>query len=204
MPSLRVQIVRFVDEEPQPGIVEAQFRDAQGKLHSIIDKVPLFTSADLWSDWNYPQPGSIECRVIETIPGPGENLARINIGAYHFETTNESPEFVVRESELTEVIPFRYGGFWDVPRYMLLRYRGKTLLLQSPFDDTLDEYPEVYSVYEVPDTISQSVLEGNWTLLKDADLRLVGEIAISTVIFDPTERRRLDSSCHDPLFAIVG
>jgi hypothetical protein len=199
MPSLRVQIVRFVYEEPQPGIVEAQFRDAQGKLHSIIDKVPSFTSADLWSDWKYPQPGYIECRVIETSPGPGGNLARINIGAYHFETTNESPEFVVKESELSEPIPFRYGGYWDVPRYLLLRYRGKTLLLQSPFDDTSDEYPDVYSVYEVPDTISQSVLEGDWTLLEGADLRLVGEIPISTVIFDPTKRRTLDSSCLDPL-----
>src|SRR6202789_459988 len=68
MPDLRVQIVRFVDEEPQPGIVESQFRDAQGKLHSIIDKIPLFTSADLWSDSNYPQPGFIECRVLERIP----------------------------------------------------------------------------------------------------------------------------------------
>ena len=46
MPNLRVQIVRFVDVEPQPGIVESQFRDAQGEVHSIIDKIPLFTSAD--------------------------------------------------------------------------------------------------------------------------------------------------------------
>src|SRR5690348_9433930 len=75
-----------------------------------------------------PQPGYIECHVIETSPGPGGNLARINIGAFHFETTNESPEFVVKESELSEPIPFRYGGFWDVPRYLLLGYRGKTLL----------------------------------------------------------------------------
>ena len=52
MPHFRVQIVRFVDEEPQPGIVEAQFRDAQGEVHSIIDKVPAFTSAYLWSDSN--------------------------------------------------------------------------------------------------------------------------------------------------------
>jgi hypothetical protein len=202
MPSLRVQIVRFVDEEPQPGIVESQFRDAEGRLHSIIDKVPSFTSAHLWSDSDYPQPGFIECRLVERIAGACGDLARINIEPYHFEITNEGPEFVVREAELTEVIPFRYGGFWDVPRYMLLRYRGKTLLLQSPFDYTIDEYPDVYSVYEVPDTISQSVLGGDWTLPKDADSRFIGEIPIRTVAFDPTKRCALESSCLEPLFTV--
>jgi hypothetical protein len=53
MPSLRVQIVRFVDEEPQPGIVESQFSDAHGKVHSIIDKVPMLTNKVLWSDSEY-------------------------------------------------------------------------------------------------------------------------------------------------------
>ena len=204
MPSLRVQIVRFVDEEPQPGIVESQFRDAQGELHSIIDKVPLFTSADLWSDSDYPQPGFIECRVLERKPGAGGNLARINIEHYHFEITNESPEFVVREADLAEIVSFRYAGFWDVPRYILLRYHERTLLLQSPFDDNIDEYPNVYSVYQVPDALSQSALGGDWTILDNAELRFVGEIPISTVAFDPTKRRTLDSSCLTGLFPVYG
>jgi hypothetical protein len=202
MPSLRVQIVRFVDEEPQPGIVESQFRDAQDGLHSIIDKVPLFTSAHLWSDSDYPQPGFIECRVVERIPNACGNLARINIEHYHFEITNESPEFVVREAELAEIIPFRYGGFWDVPRSILLRYREMTLLLRSPFDEKTDEYPNVYSVYQVPDAISQSVLGGDWALLEGAELRFVGEIPISKVAFDPTKRRTLDSSCFEHLLPV--
>jgi hypothetical protein len=204
MPSLRVQIVRFVDEEPQPGIVESQFRDAQGGLHSIIDRVPLFTSADLWSDSDYPQPGFIECRVFEEIPVAGGNLVRINIEPYHFEITNESPEFVVREADLAEIVSFRYAGFWDVPRYILLRYHERTLLLQSPFDANIEEYPKVYSVYQVPDALSQSALGGDWTILDNAELRFVGEIPISTVAFDPTKRRTLDSSCLTDLFPVHG
>lgn len=102
MPSLRVQIVRFVDEEPQPGIVESQFRDAQDDVHSIIDRVPMFTSAVLWTDSDYPQPGSIECRVLERIPGPCGNLARISIEPYHYELTNERSEFVIREADLAD------------------------------------------------------------------------------------------------------
>lgn len=102
MPHFRVQIVRFVDVEPQPGIVESQFRDAQGEVHSIIDKIPLFTSADLWSDSDYPHPGFIECRVLERMTGPGGNLAHINIEPYHFELTNEKSEFVISEAELSD------------------------------------------------------------------------------------------------------
>ena len=103
IPRFPVQIVRFVDEEPQPGIVESQFRDAQGEVHSIIDKVPLFTSADLWSDSDYPQPGFIECSVLERIPGPGGNLVRISIEPYHFELTDESSVFVISDADLSDV-----------------------------------------------------------------------------------------------------
>jgi hypothetical protein len=102
MPNLRVEIVRFVDVEPQPGIVESQFRDALGEVHSIIDKVPMFTRADLWSDSDYPQPGFIECRVLERNPGPDGNLARISIEPYHFEWTDERSEFVIHEADLCD------------------------------------------------------------------------------------------------------
>jgi hypothetical protein len=104
MPSLRVQIVRFVDEEPQPGVVESHFRDAQGEAHSIIDKVPMFTSADLWSDSEYPQPGFIECHVLQRIPRDNESLVLISIEPYHYELTNEKSEFVVREADLANCI----------------------------------------------------------------------------------------------------
>ncbi len=102
MPNLRVQIVRFVDVEPQPGIVESQFRDAQGEVHSIIDKIPMFTSADLWSDSDYPQPGFIECHVLERTSGPVGNLVRITIEPYRVEWTNERSEFVISEAELSD------------------------------------------------------------------------------------------------------
>jgi hypothetical protein len=42
--------------------------------------------------------------------------------------------------------------------------------------------------------------DGDWTPLNDASLQLVGEISISTVIFDPTKRQTLDAACLDGLF----
>jgi hypothetical protein len=110
MPRLRVQIVRFVNKEPQPGIIESQFHDVAGASHAVIDKVPMFTTANLWSDSHYPQPGYIECRLLERIPSKSENLARISIKPYHVEWTNERSEFVVAVGDLCEMTPFVYGG----------------------------------------------------------------------------------------------
>lgn len=197
MPDLRVQIVRFVDEEPQPGIVEAQFRDAQGKVHSIVDKVPMFTSAQLWSDSDYPQPGYIECRVLEQIPSAAGDLARISIEPYHFEWTNESSEFLIRESDLCEMTPFSYGGFWDVPRCLALRYKGKRFLLQSAFDEDLDEYPDDYAVYLVSEAADDSPPVCSPEFLSKTSMSLVGHIPIDQVTFDSTKRQKLDASILD-------
>lgn len=194
MPDLRVQIVRFVDEEPQPGIVESQFRDAQGKVHSIIDKVPLFTSADLWSDSNYPQPGFIECCVQERILSATGNLARITIGAYHFEVTDESSEFLVCEADLCEMTSFSYGGFHDVPRCLVLSYRGKRFLLQSAFDEDLGEYPADYSVYVVPESGDDSRPACSPDFLNETPVSCIGQIPIDQVTFDSTRRKELDAS----------
>jgi hypothetical protein len=50
---------------------------------------------------------------------------------------------------MAEMTPFQYGAFCDVPRCLSLRYRGRRFLLQSAFDDDLDEYPTEYSVFVV-------------------------------------------------------
>ncbi|UWZ82590.1 hypothetical protein [Occallatibacter riparius] len=99
MPHIRVEIVEFVDSG-QPGWVACTFRDADAKLHRIIDKIPLFTAENLWSDSTYPQPGIIECRVLERIPSPSGNLVRISIEPYHYELTDEQSEFVINEADL--------------------------------------------------------------------------------------------------------
>lgn len=102
MPNLRVEIVRLVDGEPLPGIVETRFRDAHGSIHSIIDKVPIFTTAALWSDSEYPQPGIARCEVIERLLSPhGDQLARVSIALPDgLETVTGQKEFVMPESDV--------------------------------------------------------------------------------------------------------
>jgi len=93
MPSVRVKIVRYV-EAYQPGIIECQFRDADGQVHSIIGKLPCFTGRNLWFDSEYPQPGEVECRVLGS---PAHGAVRIRLAE---ETTDGRSEVVVPETDL--------------------------------------------------------------------------------------------------------
>jgi hypothetical protein len=61
--ELAVQIVRFVDDT-QPGVVAAEFVDAIGRCHTLIDKVPIFSEARLDAASAYPQPGAVRCEVL--------------------------------------------------------------------------------------------------------------------------------------------
>ena len=44
--NFAVQIMRYVDGH-EPGWVECEFTDAEGRKHRIIDKVPIFTARPL-------------------------------------------------------------------------------------------------------------------------------------------------------------
>jgi hypothetical protein len=96
------------------------------------------------------------------------------------------------------MVPFQYGDFFDVPRLIILRYQGKLLLLQSAFDDTLDEYPKVYSVYELPESV-EPLLAGSWLFLEQVKSTPLGEIPVSAVKFDSTKRKTLDPSILEAL-----
>jgi hypothetical protein len=60
--NLAVQIKRFVDDH-QPGFVECVLVDADGRRHEFIEKGPVVSAANLWSDSVYPQPGCLGCAI---------------------------------------------------------------------------------------------------------------------------------------------
>jgi hypothetical protein len=99
---LQIQIVRFVDQG-FPGFVAGEFLDAHGKRHTVIDKIPVIGTPELWKDSHYPQPSSIQCEIVET---PDEladrGQVRVNIDRpWGLETTDGSTEFVVHQSQVT-------------------------------------------------------------------------------------------------------
>lgn len=80
MPSLAVEITRYVDDH-FPGWVECVLLDADGTRHTFVDKVPVVTLANLQSDSDYPQPGSVRCEVeAQWIDDDGRCLVRVSTG----------------------------------------------------------------------------------------------------------------------------
>jgi hypothetical protein len=102
---------------------------------------------------------------------------------------------------MTEMTNFKYGGFYDVPRCLSLRYRGKRFLLQSAFDDDLDEYPTDYSVYIIPESADDSRPVCSPEFLLNTPMACIGQIPIDRVTFDPSKRKELDASILDKLIA---
>lgn len=101
MPSLPLIIVRFVDET-QPGIIECEFIDANQRVHRLVDKVPIFSERDLWKESQYPQPGSVQCQILEEFSdASGRGLVRIIFGRPD-ESLDGETEFIVERSQILD------------------------------------------------------------------------------------------------------
>ena len=102
MHNLAVRIVRLIDAD-QPGWVACEFVDADGKLHTLIDKVPIFTDEDLHETSSYPRPGSAQCEVLaQWREASGRDLVRITTARPSIvESTEGLAEFVVLPTQLS-------------------------------------------------------------------------------------------------------
>jgi len=99
MTYLRLDIIGFVDES-FPGFIRCAFADADGNRHTFIEKIPVVTTENLWSDSVYPQQGTVPCEKVERLEG-GSGLARITIGVGDsLDSPGYSEQFIVRESQL--------------------------------------------------------------------------------------------------------
>jgi hypothetical protein len=98
--GLAVQIVRFVDHEPQPGLVACEFADSEQRRHTIIDKEVTFSATHLDDRSIYPQPGAVPCEVVaQWRDARGRDLVRVSIGR-GIESTEGLSEFVVLPTQL--------------------------------------------------------------------------------------------------------
>jgi len=102
---------------------------------------------------------------------------------------------------MAKMTSFQYVEFYDVPRCIALHYRGRLFLLQSAFDENLDDYPSSYSIYILPDSVKASLRSGEWEFLRDTKMTCVGQIRIDQVVFDATKRKELDASILDSFAA---
>jgi hypothetical protein len=102
MPAIKVRITRFVDED-QPGFVECQFVDAKNHTWTFIEKAPILTAEDLWSDSGYPRDGVIECEVIQRSADEGGELVTVDTErSAGVESTDGTTRFEIRSDILVE------------------------------------------------------------------------------------------------------
>jgi hypothetical protein len=64
MIGIRVELTRYISDEPQPGIVQCEFSDAHARRWSFVDKTAIFSAEHLDFLTAYPQPGVIACEII--------------------------------------------------------------------------------------------------------------------------------------------
>jgi hypothetical protein len=78
MADLKVSIVRYISDDPQPGIVECQFQDAYGRQWSFIEKTLVVSVEQLDAHSVYPQRGVTICKIIKRFPdATGREVIRI-------------------------------------------------------------------------------------------------------------------------------
>ncbi len=95
-------------------------------------------------------------------------------------------------------VSIQYRDFYDGPRIFLLRHDGHLLLLDSPFDDSIDEYSAFYNVYLMPE-LPQETLEGSWVHLRELASCQLGCIPVAAVEFDATRRYAIDTGSLEAL-----
>jgi hypothetical protein len=102
MRFISVQITAFVDDH-QPGFVECGLTDAQGQVHRFIEKAPVVSRENLWSDSDYPRPGLIGCEVeAEWTDEAGRALAKVSTELpWHIESVDGVHQFTLLTSQLT-------------------------------------------------------------------------------------------------------
>jgi hypothetical protein len=93
-----------------------------------------------------------------------------------------------------------YRDYWDQPRIFFVHKDGQLILFDCAFDHEIDDYPEFYSVYLMPQ-LSADEFAGSWVGLWRKAVRKLGEVPVDKVQFDATKRRQIDTSVLNTLIS---
>ena len=98
------------------------------------------------------------------------------------------------------MVPFKYFEFWDVPRVITITYRDQHFLLESRFDEAIDDYDEKYAITLVAPGLEQRIMESSWIVLAEIERRPLGTIPVREVVFDETRRKSLEPAFLNKYF----
>jgi hypothetical protein len=91
-----------------------------------------------------------------------------------------------------------YSGFYDAPLAFTTRHKGVCFLFWREFDETLDEYEDVYRVFVLPQ-ITDREIKKSWQSLRSRATSALGQVGLNELRFDATKRREVDTRILDVL-----
>jgi hypothetical protein len=104
MLGVKVTIVRYISDDPQPGIIELQLEDAHGRRWSFVEKTAIVSKKFLDDETSYPQQGVIACEVVQrSLDTSGREVIRIDTQKpWYVESVEGVTQFDVSSDLLTE------------------------------------------------------------------------------------------------------
>jgi hypothetical protein len=105
MLALKVTITRFVNDEPQPGVVECELVDAHGRRWRFVEKTAVVSPDDIDATSVYPRHGVIAGEVLaRRRDATGREIIRIDTGhPWGVESVDGTTQFEVRPEALVEL-----------------------------------------------------------------------------------------------------
>ncbi|MFL6211990.1 MAG: hypothetical protein ACJ74W_24295 [Pyrinomonadaceae bacterium] len=91
-----------------------------------------------------------------------------------------------------------YSGFYDAPLAFVVWHKEKQILFWRVFDETLDDFPESYKVFLLPN-ISDEELDKSWAQVEKLATHFLGEIPVKSVQFDSSMRKEIGTEVIDSL-----
>lgn len=77
--ELAVSILRWIADDPQPGLVEFSLLDCNGKAWHFIDKQAIVSADALDAQSRFPRPGNTRCAILSLeTDGSGRVVVRID------------------------------------------------------------------------------------------------------------------------------
>ncbi|HEX9997555.1 MAG TPA: hypothetical protein VGB45_10455 [Abditibacterium sp.] len=78
MIGIKAQIIRCINDESYPIVVECCFEDAHGWIHLFHDKDVIFSSETLDENTRYPLDAIVGCEIVERSDGYQGVIVRVN------------------------------------------------------------------------------------------------------------------------------
>jgi hypothetical protein len=105
MPSVTIEVVRYLGNEPQPGTVECELIDALGRTHRFVEKIAVVSGEPLVASSAYPRSETIACEIEERWTDEhGRNLVRVDTERpWGIESTDGMTRFIVLSSQVSMI-----------------------------------------------------------------------------------------------------